>query len=249
MKNLFTILTTLAFLNSIQAQIVITTSGDTYLVNFTDFDGSGFDPAPSDGQLDSDTWSVTGMSDGDLDFGGTATTGDLARGTSTGFETVSGLYAASIFGDQALMVQPADDDFTPGTIILKIENSTGAEITQLDAEYSIYQLNDKNSSSSFNFSYSPDNVSYTDIPALDYATSETADFSIFSEFKSTSLTGLSIAAGDYFYIRWKSDDVSGTGDRDEIALDNIAITGYAGAPEIVVSFTAPGETDDESFGT
>jgi hypothetical protein len=51
---------------------------------FSGFDGSGFAPSPATGQLDSNVWRVTGMSDGNGTFGGTHDSGDFARGSSTG---------------------------------------------------------------------------------------------------------------------------------------------------------------------
>jgi len=45
-------------------------------VNESVFDGSGFQATPSSGQLDSDAWSISGFSDGDLAFGGTQTTAE-----------------------------------------------------------------------------------------------------------------------------------------------------------------------------
>ena len=51
-----------------------------YNETFDGFSGLGFSPSPATGQLDSDIFCVTGLSDGNLAFGDTATTGDFARG-------------------------------------------------------------------------------------------------------------------------------------------------------------------------
>mgnify|MGYP001120387188 CR=1 FL=1 len=63
------------------------------VVNNGPFDGSGFSPSPVTGQLNSQAWETTGMSDGNSNFGDTETSGDFARGSSTGGETSGGFYA------------------------------------------------------------------------------------------------------------------------------------------------------------
>jgi len=80
-------------------------------VNNGQYDGSGFDPSPSVGDLDSDAWATSGMSDGTLNFGGTITSGDHARGTSTGGEITGGFYAFNIGGgDYTFGIQPGGSD-------------------------------------------------------------------------------------------------------------------------------------------
>jgi hypothetical protein len=84
MKKLLTyVLSAIVVLPAV-AQLEITAIGSPVTIDFTGFMGSGFAPDPAADQLDSDTWAVTGLSDGDLDFGGTAVTGDFARGSTTG---------------------------------------------------------------------------------------------------------------------------------------------------------------------
>ena len=89
------------------------------LKTFSGFAGAGFDASPDDGMLDSDTWIVTGLSDGDVDFGLCFTTGDFARGSTMGGITTGGVYAADILDNQALMVQPGADDFTPEHLLCR----------------------------------------------------------------------------------------------------------------------------------
>ena len=67
-------------------------------VNNGQFAGSGFTPSPSAGQLNSNSWAMTGWSNGDLAFGGTQTTSntDYTRSTSTGGVTTGGVYAFTV---------------------------------------------------------------------------------------------------------------------------------------------------------
>ncbi len=44
-----------------------------------------------------------------------------------------------------------------------------------------------------------------------------------SHLRSLSITGLTVANGDYIYLRWLGDDNGGSTSRDEFALDDISI--------------------------
>jgi len=220
------------------AQLVFTSFGtqtitfDSNLtgVNNGAFAGSGFQSAPSAGQLDSDAWATTGMSDGTSAFGGTATTGDFARGASVGGVTTGGFYGFDVSNggtaDRALGLQPVGDDWTPGTITLRLQNQTGGTLTALDISYTIYVLNNAARGNTFNFAHSGDDSSYSSVGSLDFTSAAAADGSPawVATPRSTSLTGLSIPNNAFYYLRWSGDDAGGSGSRDEFALDDIAIT-------------------------
>jgi hypothetical protein len=195
------------------------------------FAGAGFQATPTTGQLDSDAWAMTGWSDGDLAFGGTRTTAstDYTRGTSPGAVTTGGVYAfdvdPSATVNRALGFQPGGGDWAPGTVTLKLVNNTGSVLSALDIAYTVYINNDQGRSSSFNFSYSADNATYTSVPSLDLTSPTTLDaLGFVANQRSTTISGLNIAPGDSFYLRWSSADVSGSGSRDEFALDDISVT-------------------------
>jgi hypothetical protein len=66
---------------------------------------------------------------------------------------------------------------------------------------------------------------------MDYTSPETATNTFFlvgssSPSRRIRISGLDIPNEGYFYVRWSGNDVSGTGARDEFALDNIAVTGF-----------------------
>jgi hypothetical protein len=85
---------------SLSAQYPISVIGTpTVLENFTAFTGTGLQPVPTAGQLDSDAWAVTGWSDGALAFGGTRITAntDYTRGAVTAAVTAGGMYKNSNF--------------------------------------------------------------------------------------------------------------------------------------------------------
>lgn len=175
--------------------------------------------------MDGNAWEITGFSDGDHAYDSTSSTGDMARGSSNGAITSGGLYAFEVAtSDFAFGFQPTGSDFTPGTITLKVTNNTGITISSLELAYEIWNLNNTNRANSLNFSYSTDDLSYTDISALDYTSPETSDaLPWVKNDRSTVLSGLSLNNGDTLYLRWSGDDVLGSAARDEFAIDDIRV--------------------------
>lgn len=228
MKKLLLSITSLCLMATVAwGQLQINVAGTPEIIDFTGFDGTGFDSPNVPGQLSSDTWSVLSLQDGDLLFGGTQTGNDFALGTSTGGIIQGGIYAFDDNGDVMLGVQPANFDFTPGTFILRIQNNTGAPLYALEVTYDIKVFNDEDRSNSFNFSHSPDNVTYTNEPLLDYSSPEIADVTPawVTENRTMNISGLNIPAGSFYYLAWNSDDVSGANSRDEFGIDNIEVIG------------------------
>ncbi|MEM1324969.1 MAG: lamin tail domain-containing protein [Bacteroidota bacterium] len=195
---------------------------------FDDFEGTGFVPDPMSGELCSNRWAITGFSDGDLAFEDSQTSGDYARGVADGTgnsETTGGIYVLDNGTQKALWIQPGTNDFTSGTITYRIQNQSGTTLTDIDISYDILVLNDQNRSNSFNFSYSTDDNTYVEVPDLDYTSiaPENDPASIEVINRMTTIVGLSLADGDFFYLRWTGDDDGGSGSRDEFGLDNISV--------------------------
>jgi len=96
-------------------------------------------------------------------------------------------------------------------------------------------MNDQNRSSSLNLSYSYDNINYFDVPVFDFASIEIADpFPSWGVTnKSGVISGFNIKTGSYLYLRWVTDDISGTGSRDELALDDITVNANVTTSTIV----------------
>jgi hypothetical protein len=210
---------------------VLTLTSDV-TVDFNEYRGAGFTTMPlaNIGQLCTNTWAVTGWSDGNKPFGGVtsiATAGDHARGLRAAPVTTGGFYGVNKSGtDYALLIQPAGTpDFTPGTLTLKVQNTTGSTLNSYQVMYDILEFNDQNRSNSMNFSYSTDDVTYTPVTALDYTTVQAASASpaFVITPKSTTINGISVPNNGFFYLRWTSNDVAGSGSRDEFGLDNIIV--------------------------
>ena len=216
-------------------------------VNNGQYAGTGFTTSPAAGQLNSNAWATTGMSDGASTFGSSYIAGDFAKGTSAGGVSSGGFYAFTVgIGNNAMGVQPTGADWNPGTITLRMQNKTGGAITTLGVLYKIFVLNNEARDNSFNFSYSTDNTSYTPVAAMDYTSALAADGSPAwkGNLRSLSLTGLSVADGDFIYIRWSGVNIGGSGSQDEFALDDISIVAN---PTTV--FPSAGSSIDEAIIT
>ncbi|MDT8346888.1 MAG: T9SS type A sorting domain-containing protein [Flavobacteriaceae bacterium] len=195
-------------------------------VNAGQFSGSGIVSAPSTGQLDSNGWATTGMSDGVSGFGDNNPSGDFANGSSLGVVTSGGFYAfETSTGNFSFGIQPGGSDFTPGSITLRTQNQSGAPINEIDLAYLVHIYNDQDRANSFNFAYSTDNTSFTAIPELNITSDEAAmsNPAWESYYRNIRIDGLNIADGDFLYLRWESNDVSGNNSRDEFALDDIQL--------------------------
>jgi hypothetical protein len=199
-------------------------------VNDGAFTGAGFQSSTTAGQLNSDSWAVSGWSDGNLAFGGTQTTAgtDYTRGTTTGPVTTGGIYGYDVDSSPAvnrgLGIQPGGSDWAPGTVTLKVQNNTGQTVTSFDLSYVVYIRNDQDRGNSFNFSYSTDDSAYTSVAGLNLTSAAASDANgLVINNESTTLSGFSVADGGFFYLRWSGADIGGSGSRDEFVLDDISI--------------------------
>jgi len=233
---------------SISAQLSLTNGSPSGNINFSNsmqtsvgsnpstvFTGAGFDANPTtSGRLNSNAWAVTGWTDGPLAFGGTRITAstDYTRGAQAAAVTTGGMYAytgAPVSGvNPMLMIAPGGADWAPGTLALRIQNNGTTNITELSVSYNMYIRNDQARSNSFNFSHSADNATYTDVAALDYNSPAAIGVTTFelvgtAPSRSTTITGLSIIPGGFYFIRWSGADVGGSGSRDEFGLDDIQV--------------------------
>ncbi len=217
------------------AQLSIQGNGITNVIDFDNavsdvnepFGGSGLTANPAFGQLDADAWAITGFSDGAKAFGVAKTSGDFARGSSSGGVSTGGLYAFSISGSgTSLGVQPGGSDWTPGTITLKVVNGGSTPINTIDIAYTAYVRNDQDRGNTLGFSYSTNDVNYTSVSALTITSTAARDAtpSWQSNPKTTTLVNLDMQPGGTLYLRWTGNDLTGSGSRDEFAIDDISVT-------------------------
>ena len=201
MKQVLTLFLTF-FTISLQAQLYeMTELGVAVNVEFDGYEGAGFDNPPAAGQLHSGNWASTGLSDGDMVFGGTHTMGDFAKGTTDGGISSGGFYAFvdSASSERMFWIQPTGSDFTPGDLTFRIQNKTGDEVTSFDIYYDLFVLNDGPRSNSFNFSYSVDGgVTFNAISDLDLFSPEEETGSLVGVPKTTIIVGVSVPNDGFF---------------------------------------------------
>lgn len=227
-------------------------------VNNGVYNGGAINATPDPGELNSNSWAFTGFSDGAIAFGGTSPeeSASYENGVSEGGVTDGGLYAFEVAPDNvALGIQPAPGEFAPGSVTLRFQNQTGAPITSLNIGYKVYVYNDEAGETSFNFSHSANNSTYTTAPVLDQSTTAAPDGipGWKAYYKVITLTGLNITASNYYYLRWTGTGISGTV-YDELALDDVAIianpsTVYAAFDGTAETFTLAGNANLDGLTT
>jgi MYXO-CTERM domain-containing protein len=226
MRLRFACLSGLAFATaaSSDASAQVSIAGDVTTESFAGFTGGGFAPTPAAGQLDSDAWRSTGMSEGACAFGATCTGGDFARGSSVGDVTGGGFYAFDTSaGNPGLGFQASSNDMDPGTIVLRLVNNTGATISAASFEYTFLYFNDQGSSQSLDFAFSTDDATYSNVAALSDDTPATAGAAVWTSVRlRRTITGLDIPDGGSLFFRW-STATTGSGTRDEVAIDDITV--------------------------
>ena len=236
------------------AQLVLTNLAPSATIDFsnsmqttvgsnpsTAFAGAGFDANTAvAGRLNSNAWAFSGWNEGALNYGGTRITAgtDYTRGAVNTAQGTGGIYAFTgapgSVANPTMMFQPGGSDFAPGTVTLRLRNDGTTIINQLVVSYNLYVRNDQGRSSSFNFSYSNDGVNFTSVPALDYTSIEAVDLLGWTltpgSPRSTTISSISFPPTTFYYIRWSSADVAGSGSRDEFGLDDISVTATYSGP-------------------
>lgn len=209
---------------------VITFDQSIVGVNEGVFNGSGLSSNPLGGQLHSDAWRFEGFSDGNTSFGQQYLSGDFARGNSTGNVSSGGLYAFEVDQNNvALGIQPAGSDMTPGCVVLKMRNNSADTIQNVGIAFNLYYRNDQDRSTSVQFSYSQDDLNYSQLNSLSDTTPESSDnLGWQKESKSDLFNGLNLLPGEFVYLKWCTDDLAGSGSRDEWAIDDIQLVSNPG---------------------
>ncbi|OJJ21025.1 hypothetical protein BKI52_10650 [marine bacterium AO1-C] len=197
-------------------------------LEFNNYTGAGVSSSPTIAQLHSLNWSFAGMSEGQVLNGETNTTGDYARGTSTGGVTTGGLYAFDINGNTAFGFQANGTDFDNGKAVLRLQNQTGSTITAAQIAYNLYVFNDQDIASTINLEYSTDGINFTAAPAFTFTSPTTNTGASWSAANAINgyISGLRLANNEYLYIRW-DNDLSAASEADEIAIDDIQVTAFA----------------------
>ena len=205
--------------------------------DFEQFAGAGFSPMPALGQLDSDLWRVVGGSDGDGTFGGIHDSGDFARGTASQNVRTGGVYSfdvgahSGVVADWALGLQATGADYSPGVIEFRLRNDGLAIVDSMQVDFEIHAKNDGGRATRVSFVHanSAGDGSFgapTEHVAARFASAAASDAAPVWEtvWRSVLLEGLRLTPGDELLLGWRLDDLSGSGSRDEVALDDLRLT-------------------------
>ena len=199
-------------------------------VNSEAFKGEGIRKDVQPGQLDSDSWAFTGFAAGNLGFGENSVAGtSYEMGSSTGNTPATGIYGFNIgtsAENYALGIHPGGADFNSGTITLKVQNKTAVPMTSVNIGYKVYVYNDQASATKIEFSTSAtESGPFTGIASLEVNSPEAADINPEWEphYRVATVSGFSVAPGQYYYIRWNGSSIAGTAAQDEFAIDDIEV--------------------------
>ena len=202
-----------------------------FATDFANFAASGFasGAAASSGQLDSDVWRVVGLSDQtNPAYGFTGPSGgDFGRGLISGDPVTAGVYTP--VNNRALILQPTGAELEAGGFIeARIQNTSGATATSFDIAFDWAYRNNAARGETMQLAYSTDGTTFTTVPAANFTTPTTADnttANFTNQNEAVSITG-TVADGGYLYLRWIHVSSVGSGSRDEVGIDNVAVTAH-----------------------
>ncbi len=128
-------------------------------------------------------------------------------------------------------------NFLPGAILLHIANTSGK--VNLKISYDVIKMREQGRSNSFNLEISTTSPTsgFAPVTGGAYASNSIPENTV-SNYMDIDLAALDNINGSV-YIRWSYTDISGSGSRDGVALDNVEITwNEAGASILTTSVTA-----------
>gem|GEM_PF-5684965 len=251
MKKIAILCMGLLWLNQLSAQLSVQAINSPYLIDF-DNSVSGVNQNQWNGGLfnlnvgsflNSNAWEIVGFSDGVANYGDVnIAPGDFYNSPTSNFPLIGGLWpfgVGGVWNNRVLGIRPSSEDFTDGTITLRITNATMDTIEQVRIEYDIFSRNDKDISNSLNSSFSEDNSSFQSLSTLDFATPAASGSTAWDSVHRDTTVNVTWLNGTFFYLRWHSDSLSGTGTGlnlgDILGIDNIRITALSGPPIHVTS--------------
>lgn len=203
--------------------------------DFTSFSAAGFGPVPVTGQLDSNVWRVAGLSDNPApEYGFTGARGtDFGRGPITTIDPSSaGVYSPA--GNPALVIQPTGAELDAGGFIeARVRNISAVTETGFSVGFDWVSRNSASRADTLSFSTSTDGATFTPVPGAVFTSPGAATEGVpFVEASAGPLTisGVSVPAGGYLYLRWTHTGSTGSGSRDEVGIDNVTVDTAGGSP-------------------
>jgi hypothetical protein len=231
MKKLFTlrILLLILFLGTasehVLSQLNITASGTSFTENFNAMGSSGTASLPAGFKIGTD-WS-TGTTATTLAYGTTGT--GVVTSTSSGgvINWANGITASST--DRALGFLNTGTFTSPKSIILKLTNNTGSTIVALNISFDYEKYRSGSRQYDWTFFHGSSSTPSTAATNGDQSYSADAANTVISNpplttSKTVNLTGLSIASGADYYLKWTFTGLGGSTNGQGIGIDNFSIT-------------------------
>lgn len=211
-------------------QVSITSTGTAFTENFDGMGTSGTATLPSGFKIGTD-WS-SGTTATTLAYGTTGT--GAVTGTSSG-GTIN--WANGITGsatDRSLGFLTSGSFSSPRSVIYAFTNNTGATITSLTIAFD-YEKS-RSGSRAFGWTFFHGNTSTATVAATGGDQAYVADANNTTIYnpptttiKSFTVSGLSIAEGTTYYLRWTYTGSGGSTNSQGLSIDNFSITATAGA--------------------
>lgn len=226
---------------SLYGQIEITEEAVAFEEDFEWFLGTGFTPdGIPEGTMDSYIVSTQSNSGSSVDFGDNVTTGEFARGTSTGGASIAGgVYAFNTgSGNTAFGFKPSSAFYTPGSVTVVLQNKTpdipndpvDIVFISLQVNFDIWYNNTTDNVTTVDLLVSPDNINYTSTNGVNGEALSTPGPSSPGWVKMTKnyvitaeLNGISVSRDAYYFLKWEITANNGETFSDEIAIDNFKI--------------------------
>ncbi|CAM3695202.1 YDG domain-containing protein [Flavobacterium gelidilacus] len=139
-------------------------------------------------------------------------------------------------------------NFLPGSIVLAITNTTGK--TSLKISYDIVKIREQGRSNGFDLEISTTSATsgFTAVSGGGYASGTIAE-NVVSPYTNIDISGIDNQASTV-WLRWHYYEISGSGSRDGIALDNVSLSWSSGPvmPSVTTTMISSITTNSASSG-
>lgn len=181
---------------------------------------------------------------------GTSGTGTL-NGSSTGgtYNFANGVSSSST--DRSLGFLNSGSFTSPRSIMLQIKNETGANITELIISFNYEKSRSGSRDWSFTFFHGPSGSGWTAATGGNQNFTADANNTVIfnpptSTPKSFTITGLNIANGASYYLRWTLTGNGGSTNGQALSIDDVSITAVLEAlPVTLLSFNTVSNKENQ----
>lgn len=160
------------------------------------------------------------------------TTADAAMVVGTAASTAGGNYN---YGSR-IGILGSGSAFSPSSVVLSLSNTAGK--TGLSISYDVIKIREQARSNSFNLEISTTSATsgFTPVTGGTYQSAALAEGTV-SPYANIDISALDNVSGNV-WIRWSYTEVSGSGSRDGIALDNVVLT-WTNLPTLTTPVATP----------